>query len=120
MNITSFFGQPESLLCWIGKCIEQPGLSYWLVYQDLAEGESLQLTTLLFPIVADMRDLSDAEIDAFEDGLGHSDYGYLLNTDQIEDVIDNLKQQKAQPSEQELLEAIIFYYERDAFIDIDI
>ncbi|MEL4287072.1 hypothetical protein AAEH79_19390 [Shewanella xiamenensis] len=65
-----------------------------------------------------MRDLSDAEIDAFEDGLSRSDYGYLLNTDQIEDVIANLKQQKAQPSEQELLEAIIFYYERDAFIDI--
>lgn len=41
MNITSFFGLPESLLCWIGKCIEQPGLGYWLVYQDLAEGESL-------------------------------------------------------------------------------
>lgn len=118
MNITSFFGQPESLQYWIRKCIEQPGLSYWLVYQDLDEGESLQLTTLLFPIVADMRDLSDDEIDAFEDGLGHSDYGYLLNTDQIEDVIDNLKQQKAQPSEQELLEAIIFYYERDAFISL--
>ncbi|AAN53246.1 hypothetical protein HRJ35_03330 [Shewanella oneidensis MR-1] len=118
MNITSFFGQPESLLCWIGKCIEQPGLSYWLVYQDLAEGESLQLTTPLFPIVNDMRDLSDAEIDAFEDGLSRNDYSYLLNTDQIEDVIYNLKQQKAQPSEQELLEAIIFYYERDAFIDI--
>ncbi|MEL4252235.1 MULTISPECIES: DUF7716 domain-containing protein [Shewanella] len=65
-----------------------------------------------------MRDLSDAEIDAFEDGLSRSDYGYLLNTDQIEDVIANLKQQKAQPSEQELLEAIIFYYERDAFVDI--
>ncbi|MDH1626972.1 MULTISPECIES: DUF7716 domain-containing protein [Shewanella] len=118
MNITSFFGKPESLQCWIRKCIEQPGLSYWLVYQDLDQGESLQLTTLLFPIVANMRDLSDAEIDAFEDGLGRSDYGYLLNTDQIEDVIANLKQQKAQPSEQELLEAIIFYYERDAFIDI--
>ena len=65
-----------------------------------------------------MRDLSDDEIDAFEDSLGRSDYGYLLSMDQIEDVIDNLKQQKAQPSEQELLEAIIFYYERDAFIDI--
>ncbi|MFB2638469.1 hypothetical protein ACE02P_10605 [Shewanella bicestrii] len=116
MNISSFFGQPESLQRWIRKCIEQPGLSYWLVYQDLEQGESLQLTTLLFPIVADMRDLSDDEIDAFEDGLGRSDYGYLLNTDQIEDVIDNLKQQTAQPSEQELLEAIIFYYERDAFI----
>ncbi|MCD8549812.1 MAG: hypothetical protein LRY74_05575 [Shewanella xiamenensis] len=116
MNITSFFGKPESLQCWIRKCIEQPGLSYWLVYQDLDQGESLQLTTLLFPIVADTRDLSDAEIDAFEDGLGRSDYGYLLNTDQIEDVIANLKLQKAQPSEQELLEAIIFYYERDAFI----
>ena len=118
MNITSFFGPPESLQCWIRKCVEQPGLSYWLVYQELDEGESLQLTTPLFPIVNDMRDLSDDEIDAFEDSLGRSDYGYLLNTDQIEDVIDNLMQQKALPSEQELLEAIIFYYERDAFIDI--
>ncbi|MCT8872782.1 hypothetical protein K5M79_13815 [Shewanella xiamenensis] len=51
MNITSFFGKPESLQCWIRKCIEQPRLSYWLVYQDLDQGKSLQLTTLLFPIV---------------------------------------------------------------------
>ena len=108
MNITSFFGPPESLQCWIRKCVEQPGLSYWLVYQDLDEGESLQLTTPLFPIVNDMRDLSDDEIDAFEDSLGRSDYGYLLNTDQIEDVIDNLMQQKALPVNRNSLKLLSF------------
>jgi hypothetical protein len=65
-----------------------------------------------------MRDWSNEEIDEFEDSLINNGYCYLLNMDQIEDVIDNLMQQKALPSEQELLEAIIFYYERDAFIDI--
>ena len=102
----------------VNKCITQRGLQYWLVYQDTAENETLQLTTQLLPIVDDLRDWSNEEIDEFEDSLINNGYCYLLNMDQIEDVIDNLKQQKAQPSEQELLEAIIFYYERDAFIDI--
>ena len=118
MDIGSFLGESEPLKNWINKCITQRGLQYWLVYQDTAENEILQLTTRLLPIVDDMRDWSNEEIDEFEDSLINNGYCYLLNMDQIEDVIDNLKQQKAQPSEQELLEAIIFYYERDAFISL--
>lgn len=118
MDIGSFLGESEPLKNWINKYITQRGLQYWLVYQDTAENETLQLTTQLLPIVDDMRDWSNEEIDEFEDSLINNGYCYLLNMDQIEDVIDNLKQQKAQPSEQELLEAIIFYYERDAFISL--
>jgi tRNA G37 N-methylase TrmD len=65
-----------------------------------------------------MRDWFNEEIDEFDDCMINNGYCFLLNMDQIEDVIDNIKQQKAQPSEQELLEAIIFYYERDAFISL--
>ena len=36
--------------------------------------------------------------------------------DQIEDVIDNYTMQKAQWTDSELLEAILFYFKRDAFI----
>lgn len=116
VDIGSFLGESEPLKNWINKCIAQRGLQYWLVYQDTVENEVLQLATLLLPIVDDMRDWSNEEIDEFEDSLINNGYCYLLNMDQIEDVIDNYQMQKDNPTDEELLEAIIFYYERDAFI----
>ncbi|KZK71337.1 hypothetical protein Q4Q49_09010 [Shewanella sp. SP1S1-7] len=116
MDIGSFLGESEPLKNWINKCIAQRGLQYWLVYQDTVENEVLQLATLLLPIVDDMRDWSNEEIDEFEDSLINNGYCYLLNMDQIEDVIDNYQMQKDNPTDEELLEAIIFYYERDAFM----
>ena len=108
MDIGSFLGESEPLKNWINKCITQRGLQYWLVYQDTAENEVLQLTTQLLPIVDDMRDWSNEEIDEFEDSLINNGYCYLLNMDQIEDVIDILSSKKLSPVNRNYLKLLSF------------
>lgn len=116
MDITPFLGKPGSAKCWIDKCISNRGLGYWLVYEDTPQNDDIQLTTTLLPIVGNTNNFSDQEFDEFENSLFKSGYCYFLNMDQIEDVIDNYTMQKAQWTDSELLEAILFYFERDAFI----
>lgn len=43
----------------------------------------------------------------------------VLNIADIQDIVDNLKQQKIDYSAEELLEAFLFYFDNDAFIDIE-
>lgn len=116
MDITPFLGKPEPVKSWIDKCISNRGLGYWLVYEDTSQNDDIQLTTTLLPIVGNTNNFSDQEFDEFENSLFKSGYCYFLNMDQIEDVIDNYTMQKAQWTDSELLEAILFYFERDAFI----
>nr|WP_301541984.1 hypothetical protein [Shewanella sp. KJ2020] len=116
VDITPFLGKPESVKGWIDKCISNRGLGFWLVYEDTPQNDDIQLTTTLLPIVGNTNNFSDQEFDEFENSLFKSGYCYFLNMDQIEDVIDNYTMQKAQWTDSELLEAILFYFERDAFI----
>ncbi|SFM37208.1 DUF7716 domain-containing protein [Marinobacter zhejiangensis] len=116
MDIKPFLGAPEPLESWIKKCISSRGLGSWLVYEDTPQNADLALSTKMFPIVGDTGQLSDEEFDEFEDSLINNGYCYLLNLDQIEDVIDNYTFQKPHPTDREIVEAIAFYYENDAFI----
>lgn len=49
---------------------------------------------------------------ATRNGLGRA-----LQIAQVQDIVDNARQQRASASVEELVEAFLFYYDRDAFID---
>lgn len=53
----------------------------------------------------------DPEI-AVRNGLGRA-----LQVAQVQDIVDNARQQRPRASDGELVEAFLFYYDRDAFID---
>jgi hypothetical protein len=46
-------------------------------------------------------------------------YNYLMNIDVIYSSIENLNQQRENPTDEEYLKAINFYIENDAFIDLE-
>ncbi|MEM1356316.1 MAG: hypothetical protein AAGC72_12305 [Planctomycetota bacterium] len=66
----------------------------------------------------DGRDLSPEEQDELEVKIRESGYRLFLLWSQVNDILENLKQQKADFSDEDLSRAISFYYERDAFITI--
>ncbi len=47
-------------------------------------------------------------------GLGH-----VLSVPQLQDIISNAQQQLADPASEQLLAALLFYYDHDAFIDFN-
>ena len=70
----------------------------------------------MFPITADTGSMSDDEYESFENMIDTSQYSRFLNLDQLEDVITNLSMQRQHYADRELMSAIAFYMDHDAFI----
>lgn len=72
----------------------------------------------MYPILDD-GDLSDEEYEEFESSINECGYSNFLNLDQIEGVISNLSMQVNSFTQDELLDAINFYFNRDAFLVVE-
>ncbi|MFD4704138.1 hypothetical protein ACFWM3_04635 [Gottfriedia sp. NPDC058432] len=48
-----------------------------------------------------------------------NNYCYVLNMADIQDIVDNVKQQRAECSELDLFEAFQYYFKYDAFISFN-
>ncbi|MGB1239976.1 MAG: DUF7716 domain-containing protein [Pseudomonadales bacterium] len=118
MHIEEFLGQPKTLSDWLQTCREQPGQQYWLLFKDDVAGEEIALTTAMYPMLDDNH-LSPQECDALEQSVYDCGYHYFLSLFQLGDVIANLSMQKTAYSQPELLNAVMHYYERDAFIVLE-
>jgi hypothetical protein len=68
----------------------------------------------------DSRNLSASEYDEHEDELHKNGYANFLNYDQIQDVISNLKSQNRNADIYSIENAILYYYENDSFLDLDL
>lgn len=107
---------------------EQPKpLSWWMMNLDFMSREvwlwipeNTQKLTFETPCtpVGDSRDLSDEEYDNREKELEESGLKCFFCKDQLEDIEDNLKEQKPSYNQTELLQAANYYWENDAFIEI--
>ncbi len=62
--------------------------------------------------------LSPDELDELEEGFVNDGWVVTLSKDDIEEVIANLKQQTPNPSPQQIFEAFIYFYEKDAFLTL--
>jgi hypothetical protein len=61
--------------------------------------------------VLDDSDVGGTPEFAVENGLS-----YVLGTNELIDIIENARQQIREPSPSQLLEAFLFYYDQDAFV----
>lgn len=118
MDIKPFLGEPKRLSQWVEECINNSGQGYWLLFRDVEGEVEISLSTEMFPVTGDTGDLSDEEYEEFDNSIHECGYSNFLNLDQMEDIVSNLKMQKSNYSENELINAIEYYFSHDAFLDI--
>ncbi len=90
--------------------------SEWMITDQV----DYSLDMMIFQVHPESWDLDDDEYEKLEDevlsqGKG---FGNVLNADQLEDIIDNLKMQKSDYSDKELEAAINYYSEHDTFYQV--
>jgi len=84
----------------------------WLFF---AENEEVTLDTSCLAVREDFD-----EFDEFAEQLEDSNIRSFLSTAQLEDIVENLRLQKADYTDEELLAAVNFYWKNDAFITLGI
>lgn len=110
----NYLGEPEKLIEWLSDSATYPA-DGWLYLK--ADVTSLDLTTLCWPGIVESIELSDDEYDEMESWLEENGFKSFLSKDQIEDIANNLGQQLSSYTDAQLLKAIRYYWENDAFID---
>jgi len=90
--------------------------SEWMICDQI----NYSLDMVIYSVHPESWDFEDDEYEQLEDAvLSHGKgFGSLLNADQLEDIITNLKMQKADYSDTLLENAINYYSEYDAFYQI--
>lgn len=91
--------------------LENKALHYqWLfIPKDI----DLTLDTLCLGVRDDFEGFEEFSEELEKEGMCE-----FLSTDQLEDIVDNLRLQKSSFTDSELLLAVEFYFKRDAFIDL--
>ena len=102
------FRQVKPLKCFLKKKTQY---YQWLF---VAHNEEITLDT---PFLAVREDFD--EFDAFAEQLEDNNIRSFLSTTQLEDIVENLRLQKAKYTDEELLAAISFYWKNDAFITLE-
>ena len=110
-------GEGITLKHYLQTCQADEDSSEWMIFNS----SNYSLNMMVYPVTLDNWDIDDDEYIKIEsEVLSHGEgYGNLMNADQLVDIIENLKMQKANYSESELEEALNYYSEHDAFININ-
>ena len=114
MDWSHAFGEAKPLRNFLMELGSHP--DQWLYISS--ESAAVELDTPCHPLVVDGSGLSSEEqdeLDVYPKTVGLTCFLCLT---QLEDVAHNLRQQRPQFSEQELLNAINYYWHRDAFINL--
>ena len=110
----NYLGEPRKLVEWLSELEAYPADGWLYLKKDAS---SLDLTTLCWPGIVESIDLSDDEYDEMESWLEENGFKSFLSKDQIEDIVSNLGQQLSPYTDAQLLRAIRYYWENDAFFD---
>ena len=85
----------------------------------LKTDNSIKLDSLLFIEKIDIKNFSQKEEVEFDNWLIDNSFCEFLSIFEVEDIVDNLKAQSENISKESVLKALIFYFENDAFIELD-
>lgn len=109
-------GEGVSLKEHVLACEKGKQLSEWMI----AEGIGYSMNMVVYPVYLENWDIEPEEYEEVEDQVLSSGNGYgnILNTDQILDVVTNLKAQKSNYNDKELENALNYYSSRDTFIEL--
>ncbi|GAA6170324.1 DUF7716 domain-containing protein [Sessilibacter corallicola] len=110
-----YLGEPKSIREWIEHKDEFPSDGCLHVKSDQL---TISMNTLAWPEYFNPDDFSQNDYDQFDQWLSENNYRPFLSKEQIEGVIENLKQQKPKYSENRLLQALVCYWGTDAFIQL--
>ncbi|MGO2476804.1 MAG: DUF7716 domain-containing protein [Pseudoalteromonas sp.] len=91
--------------------------SEWMI----SDVDKYSLEMLIYPVYLETWDLNPEEYELIEDAVlsQGNGFGNVLSAEQLEDIISNLKMQKAGYSDAELETAINYYDENDAFFELE-
>ena len=108
-----YLGSPRTIKEWLEYKDDYPGEGQ--LYVKASEA-TISMGSLCWPQSFDPDEFSDDDFDTFEARINDGDYRPFLSQEQIEDVIENLKQQQPRYNENRLLQALVCYWGTDAFI----
>jgi len=115
MPTSNLFREP----CRLGHLVEHlTELPSWSWLYIGADQTAITLDTLCLPTATDSRDMSEEEIQEFEAHAQSNGLRAFFCRDQLQDIIENLRRQRAEFTPQQLAVAIDYYWRRDAFIDL--
>jgi hypothetical protein len=109
------FSETKRLGLFVEHPDELPEWSWLYIANTVTE---ITLDTLCLPTATDSSDLNEEEFKEFEAYAESAGLRSFLDGDQLEDIIENLRQQSVDFTQQQLATAIDFYWRHDAFIDL--
>jgi hypothetical protein len=115
ISIPSWLQEAKPLGYFVEHLAELPS---WLWLYLRADAAEILLSTPCYAQASDSRELSDEEMDAFETDVETAGFRRFLNRDQIEEIMENFKQQRSAPTAHEIAAAIAYYWTHDAFIGL--
>ena len=126
MEIKRRLGEPHSIANWISNCCSHGDgagdhqrrntQNTWLVFKD--DTAPLTLQTPLYSVLEEAELLSSRSFEDFEASMINSGYSYFIDTRMLERVIDTLTVQKTDYTDQELFDAVLFYFEQDVLVGL--
>ena len=112
----NYLGEPQKLAEWLSDSAAYHADGWLYINSDVA---SLDLTTPCWPGIVESIELSNEEYDEMESWLEENGFKSFLNKEEIEDVANNLGQQISPYTDAQLLKAVRYYWENDAFIEAE-
>ena len=114
MDPSTPFAEPKTLRSFIGTIGSNQ--DQWL-YIPASTGE-IEFSTLCYRFAVDASELSPDQqdtLDAYPESVGLKCF---LCASQLDDIVGNLRQQRPHFSEQDLIQAINYYWRNDAFFNL--
>ncbi|WP_028304374.1 DUF7716 domain-containing protein [Oceanospirillum maris] len=126
MEIKRRLGEPHSIANWLSNCCshgngardhqQRNAQNTWLVFKD--DTAPLTLQTPLYSVLEEEELLSSRSFEDFEASMINSGYSYFIDTRMLGRVIDTLTVQKTDYTDQELFDAVLFYFEQDVLVGL--
>jgi hypothetical protein len=112
MKIHEIIGESLPLRAFVDDLRKLPDWS-WLYCKESGQ---VTLSTPCCATLVDSRDLSESEAELRDEVLEKEGFRCLLAKEQIESVVANLRHRYAEPTLEQIEEALRFYLDHDAFI----
>jgi hypothetical protein len=109
-------GKGIALREYLFKCIENEENGEWMIMEE----REYSLSMLVYPVTlndwnVEPEEYGRIEAEVLSQGNG---YGNVMSVEQLMDVLQVLKQQKPNYTEQELEASLNYYSKRDAFLEL--
>lgn len=90
------------------------GVSY-CIYSTISDSNCLKLDTICY--IDDYPEITDNDEEVFSEFVVNNSLDLLFREELIQDVVHNVLHQKASATDEEILKAILYYDDKDDFMD---